>query len=258
MLIDTHCHLNADVFKDRIPSLISEAQQQLVTQCFVVGWDQPSSLRAIELAHQFHTLKAIIGVHPVDLKPDTNFDWLKTAYLEHPEHIIAIGEIGLDYYWKKDPIDHQHQEKALIYQLHLANALNLPVVIHCRDAYEAILPILKAHPVKCGGVMHCYAGPAAMVNDFITLGYYLSFGGPITFKKADEARLSVKATPIDRILIETDSPYLSPDPFRGKENTPSFLPIIFKKVASIKETIEATMATILQENTTKLFHVKTK
>jgi TatD DNase family protein len=131
------------------------------------------------------------------------------------------------------------------------------VVIHCRDAYEAILPILEQNPIKQGGIMHCYAGPSQLVPRFIALGFYLSFGGPITFKNAHEARASLIATPLHRILVETDSPYLTPHPFRGKENTPTHLPLIVDKVQETLNIPKDFLIKTLFQNTLNVFHVKT-
>jgi TatD DNase family protein len=256
-LIDTHCHLNADQFIDSWTSVLSQAHQTGVSNCFVVGWDEASSQKAIDLSKQNPQIKAIIGLHPVDVQDQSSLQWVMNQYQSAKSSIIAIGEIGLDYYWKKEFKEQQLQIQFLIKQIELANQFNLPIVIHCRDAYDAILPILKAHPVKQGGVMHCYAGPSTMVEAFVGLGFFLSFGGPITFKNATEARLALKATPLDRILIETDSPYLSPHPFRGKENTPTHLPIIFKQVCETLEITAETLEPILYQNTLKAFHVKT-
>ncbi|MGA0097279.1 MAG: TatD family hydrolase [Bacilli bacterium] len=254
-LIDTHCHLNAEAFKDHWQNTLQEAQQRGVSHCFVVGWDEASSRLAVNLAQQNPAIKAIIGVHPVDVKVDTDLSWIKDLYHQHPNHILAIGEIGLDYYWEKDPSKHEQQALYMKIQIEIANALGLPIVVHCRDAYEAILPILKSNPVKAGGVMHCYAGPSHLIPDFAQLGFYFSYGGPVTFKNAHEARDSVKQTPIDRILIETDSPYLSPHPFRGKPNSPTQLPIIYEAIQTITQTKE--LESILIQNTLEAFHVKT-
>ena len=256
-LIDTHCHLNADQFIDSWTSVLSQANQVGVSNCFVVGWDEASSQKAIDLSKQNTKIKAIIGLHPVDVQDHSSLQWIINQYQSAKSSIIAIGEIGLDYYWKKEFKEQQLQIQFLIKQIEIANQFNLPIVIHCRDAYDAILPILKAYPVKQGGVMHCYAGPASMVEAFVGLGFFLSFGGPITFKNATEARLALKATPLDRILIETDSPYLSPHPFRGKENTPTNLPIIFKQVCETLEITAETLEPTLYQNTLKAFHVKT-
>jgi TatD DNase family protein len=256
-IIDTHCHLNADTFASRWQQILNDAQAVGVEHAVVVGWDEQSSIRATELSTLDHRLHAVIGVHPVDVQPTTSLDWIKTLYQQQPNRILAIGEIGLDYYWKKDPQEHKLQAQYFIAQINLANTLHLPVVIHCRDAYEALLPILETNPVQQGGIMHCYAGPSQLVPRFLALGFYLSFGGPITFKNAHEARASLLATPHNRILVETDSPYLTPHPFRGKENTPIHLPIIIEKIQETLNISKELLIKTLYENTLNVFHVKT-
>lgn len=256
-LIDTHCHLNADTYTASWKDVVINANHAGVSHFFVVGWDELSSKKAIELAKQNPQIKAIIGLHPVDVNQQSDDQWIYEMHREAPNFIVAIGEIGLDYYWKKEFHERELQAQYLIKQIEIANQLNLPIVIHCRDAYEAILPILKNHRVQKGGVMHCYAGPSNMVQAFVDLGFYISFGGPITFKNATESRLALKATPIDRILIETDSPYLSPHPLRGKENSPINLPIIFQQVSDTLQIPKEKLEHILYSNTLQAFHVKT-
>lgn len=256
-LIDTHCHLNADPFVESWSSVLAEANQAGVSNFFVVGWDEKSSQKAIDLAKQSKQIKAIIGLHPVDVIEGASIEWILKLYTSSIASILAIGEIGLDYHWKKEFKDRELQMQFLIKQIAIANQLNLPIVVHCRDAYEAILPILKMHPVKQGGVMHCYAGPSNLVATFVELGFFLSFGGPITFKNATEARLALKATPIERVLIETDSPYLSPHPLRGKPNSPANLPLIFNQACETLQIPKEKLEHILYLNTLKAFHVKT-
>ena len=256
-LIDTHCHLNHQTLLDQVDDIIKRAKDAGVSTLFVIGWDEVSSRKAVELAKIYPTVKAIIGLHPVDSKPDSSLDWIEPLAKENPNEVIAIGEIGLDYHWKKLSEEHDLQARHLIQQIDIANRLNLPIVIHCRDAYEAILPILKEHEVKAHGVMHCYAGSPMLVSQFTKLGFYLSFGGPITFKNATEARESVSATPLNRILIETDAPYLAPHPFRGKTNEPSYLPLIFEKIKEIYGIDADELSNNLNSNVKNLFHVKT-
>ena len=256
-LIDTHCHLNSDQFFQNWQEVVRLSILQGVGHFFVVGWNETSSQKAIHLASQEPRVKAIVGLHPVDIPTPYNLSWIESLVLFHKDKVIAIGEIGLDYHWKKDPKDHEIQAQVLIEQIEIANRLNLPVVIHCRDAYEAILPILETHRVNQGGVMHCYAGPSQLVERFVQLGFYLSYGGPITYKNAEEARQSVMKTPLDRLLIETDSPFLSPHPLRGKQNTPANLPIIFEKLTLITQVTKEDLTKQLHENTLKAFHVKT-
>ena len=255
-LIDTHCHLNSEDFDQDILEVMQQAKQQQVAHMFVVGWDEKSSLKAIELSQHHRQLKAIIGLHPVESGLKSDLAWIKPLRTQHPNEIIAIGEIGLDYYWKKTEEERIVQERDFIAQINIANELNLPIVVHCRDAYQQTLKVLQLHPPLKGGVMHCYAGPKELVNDFVAIGMYISFGGPITFKNAHEAREALVATPVERLLIETDAPYLAPHPFRGKQNTPAHLPLIFEKVLELTQIDKELLAEKLFKNSEKAFHVK--
>lgn len=255
-LTDTHCHLNHDDLLTSLDQVVFNAQQASVSQMFVVGWDKESSIKAISIAKKYPFIKAVVGLHPVDSQIDSNLSWIPQLIQENREFVVAVGECGLDYHWKKEKAEHALQKKHLIEQIQIANQFALPIVIHCRDAYEDILPILKENPIHHHGVMHCYGGPASLVQSFVDLGFYISFGGPITFKNAKEARDSLKATPLDRLLIETDAPYLSPHPYRGKKNDPSFLPIIFNQTASLISLNPEHLSKILDENVSRLFHVK--
>lgn len=257
-LIDTHCHLNHEDLYSSLEQIVEGALKASVVQMFVVGWDKDSSLKAILIAQRYPFIKAIIGLHPVDSQPSSDLTWITEVVNENREYVVAIGECGLDYHWKKDLEEHNLQKNHLIEQIHISNQLDLPIVIHCRDAYEEILPILKENPLKRGGVMHCYGGPSSLVSSFVELGFYISFGGPITFKNAHEARMSLKATPLEKLFIETDAPYLSPHPYRGKRNDPSFLPIIFNEIKNLLLIDEEILSNKLIENVDNLFHVKIK
>ena len=255
-LTDTHCHLNHDDLFESIDQIIESAQQASVLQMFVVGWDKESSLKAISISKKHSFIKAVVGLHPVDSTPSSDLNWIFDVVKENREQVIAIGECGLDYHWKKETEERELQKKHLIEHIKISNQLDLPIVIHCRDAYEDILPILKANPIQRHGVMHCYGGPASLVKAFVELGFYISFGGPITFKNANEARASLLATPLDRLLIETDSPYLSPHPYRGKTNNPSLLPLIFNEIATLLSLDSDFLSEKLDKNVNSLFHVK--
>jgi TatD DNase family protein len=256
-VIDTHCHLNAEVFKDRVEPLLQEAKQQGVHQCFVVGWNQASSLDAVLLAKQHPSIKAIVGLHPVDTEHGIDVSWLHALITENREYIIAVGEIGFDYYWHKDLLQHQQQAIALGAQLDIAQTYNLPVVIHCRDAYDALLDYLQKRGGMYRGIMHCFGGTLDQLQAFLQLGFDISFGGPITFKNAQLAREVLSHTPIDRLHLETDSPYLAPHPHRGKENTPILLPLVFEKAKEVLRVTSEILEKNLQTNVEKLFHVKT-
>jgi TatD DNase family protein len=255
MWIDTHCHLNAAQLNQDVTTLVNQAIEAGVLQQFVVGWDEASSLEAVKLARSFPSIKAIIGQHPVDAK-HISIDkcrWVEQLAISAKDVVIAIGEIGLDYHWDKNQEQHRHQAAILQAQMTIANQLNLPIVVHCRDAYEPILPIFETSRVNKGGIMHCYGGPAHLVERFLNLGFDLSFGGPVTFKQAHEARLALHMTPLNRLHIETDSPYLAPHPYRGQLNTPAHLRLIGEYIAQLRNLSIPTLQTILKENANHRF-----
>ena len=256
MLYDTHCHLNAEELLPELNLWIQKATQVGVHHMNVIGWDERSSMKAIELSQQYPQCHAVIGVHPVNdaLENIRQLDFIK-RYAK-TNKIVAIGEIGLDYYWKKDPLDHQRQQTLFVQQLNLANQLQLPVVVHCRDAYEDVLRILELNRPQYGGVMHCYVGPTPLIPSFIKCGMHLSLGGPITYKKNDHLRTMIASIPLERLLIETDAPYLSPEPYRGKTNHPANVIETFNTIVKHRTESAEMIHTTIYENSLSLFHVK--
>lgn len=255
-LYDTHCHLNADDFKDDVENYLSRAHEAGVHTLNVIGWDLDSSRKAIELADKYQHVYAVIGTHPSDVfKVEPSVLLEIESLAKHPK-VVAIGEIGLDYYWHKDPSEHDIQKAWFIAQIDLANKLNLPIVIHMREATQDTYEILKNHPVKRPSVMHCYSSSLEMAYEFMKLGYYISLGGPVTFKNAKEPKRVAEMVPVDRLLIETDSPYLAPHPYRGKVNESSLLPLMLKEVALLKNVDEETLAAQLFANSHNVFHVE--
>ena len=172
------------------------------------------------------------------------------------DKVIAIGEIGLDYHWFKEEADHENQKVWLIKQIDLANKLKMPVSIHARDCLGDMLALLQAHPALYGGVLHCYSGSVETMKSLAKLGYFFGFDGPITYKNAIVPKECVKACPIDRLLVETDSPYLSPTPLRGTKNTPANIPLIVSAMAELKGIGVEEMCSQLDRNFEELFHVK--
>lgn len=257
--IDTHCHLNDENLFDKRDSLIQRAFDNQVNYIFVVGYDLPSSIKALQIAEEYPQVFALIGIHPTEASKINKVDLDKfESYLSTSKKVIGIGEIGLDYYWQKEEVEHQLQKDLFIYQINLANKYHLPISIHCRDAFEDTLKILQNHPALYQGVMHCYSGPSSMVDDFIQAGMYISFAGPITFKKAFDAREALNKTPLERLLFETDSPYLSPMPFRGKENEPDFVRYVYQKGSEEKKITLPQLQKQIILNVETLFHVKLK
>lgn len=235
MFYDTHAHINADVFDNNVEEIINEAFLANVGYINVVGFDRLTNKKANEIALCHQNIYASAGLHPVDAHIFTNDDfYLLEEYLKQ-DVTKAVGECGLDYYWNKDTKDIQFE--VFKRQIDLSKKYQKPLIIHVRDAYEDAYDILKeaSKDNKLAGVMHCFAGSSQMVKKFLDLGLYISLGGPVTFKNAKKPKEVAKVVPIDRLLIETDCPYLTPHPFRGKLNKPSLVPIVAEKIAEIKD-----------------------
>ena len=254
---DSHCHLNDEKILLHLDEVVFDAKEAGVDAMVCIGYDLASSKKAIEIANRYEGVYAAIGFHPENIEGQNKEDSLREIrLLAKEERVIAIGEIGLDYYWYKDPEIRQRQKPWFIAQIELANELNLPVSIHARDATQDVYEILRDHPLKAGGVLHCYSGSVESLREFAKLGLYFGFDGPITFKNAITPKECVKECPLDRLLVETDSPYLAPTPFRGKENGPKYIPYIVSEMAKIKEMDEEVLRQNLADNFTRLFRVK--
>lgn len=253
---DSHCHLGDAAFKDDLEAVYGRALEKGVTRVLVLGWDLTSSREAVELSKRFEGVYAGVGFHPENLE-DVSDDALKEIEaLAANEKVVAIGEIGLDYHWFKDPEPRLKQKEWFIKQIELANRLELPISVHARDASGDTLEILTKHPAKFGAVLHCYSGSVETLKSFSKLGYYFGFDGPITYKNAIEPKECVKACPLDRLLVETDSPYLSPVPLRGTRNEPSNIPHIVSAMADLRGISVEEMSEHLNRNFEELFHVK--
>jgi len=249
ILTDTHVHLNSDPLYANVESVIQQAIESHVQRFFVVGYDFDSSLRALELADRFPNVYAIIGVHPTEVEKSKPIDEL----VQHPK-VVAIGEIGLDYYWDSVPRPVQQQEFSR--QIILAHRYNLPIVIHMRDATHDTLEVLRHHrQYLTKGIMHCYSGSVENVQDFLDLGFYISLCGPVTFVNAKTPKEVARIVPDNRLLIETDSPYLAPHPHRGKQNSPMYLPLVAASIASLRNTTIEAIAELTTQNSKELFGV---
>ena len=257
-MLDSHCHINDEALYPDRANIIKEAKERGVTEFLVIGWDIESSKKAIEIANEFEGVYAAIGIHPENLYDASEENLNVIKELSKDKKVVAIGEIGLDYHWFKE-IEHKEKQKEwFIKQIDLANELGLPISIHGRDASQDIYNILKEHPVKNGGVLHCYSGSKEMLKEFAKLGLYFGFDGPITFKNAVEPKECVKECPLDRLLSETDSPYLTPVPYRGKTNYPKYIKEIVEQIALLKESDTTTIESQIKTNFEKLFHVEHK
>ncbi|GIV08198.1 MAG: hypothetical protein KatS3mg019_0289 [Fimbriimonadales bacterium] len=247
---DTHCHLNHPDLHAEWQAALFRAQQSGVQRLIVIGYDLESSRCAVELSEQSTALYATVGVHPHDsAQCDARTLHALREWADHPR-VVAIGEIGLDFYRDLSPRDAQY--KAFHAQMELAQASGLPVVIHCREAYEEVLEVLARYPAV-RGVLHCFSGTAAQAQCGLELGYYLGIGGVVTFKSAETLRAIVQATPRDRLLLETDAPYLAPHPYRGKRNEPAYLPLIAQPIATLWGAPLETVSEITEANARRLF-----
>ncbi|MFW6265120.1 MAG: TatD family hydrolase [Bacillota bacterium] len=251
-LIDTHAHLDFPKFnKDRL-EVIAEAWDKGLSYIVNVGADMLSSQRSLVLAQEYPFIFATVGVHPHEASELDEEALTKLRQFAEDEKVVAIGEIGLDYHYDNSPRDIQRE--AFKRQLLLAKELDLPVVIHSREADEDTLEILKEYyPGIKGGIMHCFGSGLEMARECLELGLYLAFGGVITFKNAAELRDVVKEVPLERILIETDSPYLTPVPFRGQRNEPKFVRFVAEKIAEIKDITLIEVAETTTANAIKVY-----
>ncbi|MBU6392294.1 MAG: YchF/TatD family DNA exonuclease [Planctomycetota bacterium] len=232
MIIDTHAHLDFPDYKSDLESVLSRAKQANVGCIINVGTNLASSKKSVVLANRFNNVYASIGVHPHDAANVSEQDWQALESLAKESKVVAIGETGLDYYRNRSP--HEDQQRVFHKHLALAKTNNLPVIIHCRDANSDCLKILDEH--KNGalkGVVHCFSGTREIAKKCINMGLYVSFAGPITFSNANTLREVAKSIPVERLLLETDSPFLSPQPKRGERNEPSYLSFIIPVLADI-------------------------
>jgi TatD DNase family protein len=255
--IDTHAHLNDERFDGRIPEVIETARKAGVVQTLVIGIDRASSAKAVRLAEEHAELFAVVGLQPNSLMECAPDDFAAIeAMVEHPR-VAAVGETGLDRYWKDVPFE--VQEAFFVRHLALARAIRKPVVIHCREAEADVLRVLRAFGDRTGapieGVMHSYTGSKELVPEFLKLGLHLSFAGMVTFKKNDALREAAMAVPEDRILVETDSPYLAPEPNRGKPNQPAWVVHTGIKLAAARGVSAERFAAATTRNARRLFRL---
>lgn len=253
-LFDSHCHLDDERFDADRAETIDRVQAGGVQRCVCVGSDLPSSKRCIALADAYDFIYAAAGVHPHEAKdaPADYLDRLK-ALLAHPK-VVALGEIGLDYYYDLSPRD--TQRRVMEEQIDLALETDMPVIFHIRDAHGEMLERLKARGGRLpAGVIHCCSASAEVVREYLKMGFYISFAGPITFKNAAAPVAASQAVPLDRLLIETDSPYLTPVPLRGRRNEPTYVRYVLEKQAEIHGVDPEALAEITFRNACALYRI---
>jgi len=254
MLIDTHAHLDGPKFDQDREIMMSRAKEAGVKTIINVGFDMPSCQRSIKLAEAYPTVYAAVGIHPHDAQAVTEEDYLQIEkWAKHPK-VVALGEIGLDYYRDLSPRD--IQERVFRRQLALARHTEKPIIIHNRDAHGDIMTILREeyHDIP-GGVFHCYAGSLEMAREIIKMGLYISIAGPVTFQNSRRLWEVVEKIPLEWLLIETDAPYLTPEPYRGQRNESGYVRYVAEKVAELKGVAFEKVAAITSENARRLFHL---
>jgi TatD DNase family protein len=257
-LIDSHSHLNDEKFDEDREEQIKKIRESGVSNFITAGYSVESSKKALEIAKKYDFIYTTAGVSPNDIPQTEEELWKQLAEIEkivekNKEKICAIGEIGLDYYWNTD--NKELQKKAFIEQIKIANKYNLPIVIHTREAVMDTLQILKENKVTKTGVFHCCPQNRELIKEGLKLGFYISFAGPITFKNSKNAEEMINLVPNDRILIETDSPYLAPEPVRGTCNTPANVKYIAQKIADVKGLTLEEVEKITFENTKNILYI---
>jgi len=252
MLFDSHAHLDDEKFNQDRDELIAALNKSGVSYFVNIGVDEQSSLDAIALAEKYDFVYASVGMHPHGAEEfdEEYLDKIRQLAINNKK-VVAIGEAGLDYHYD---VDRQAQKKAFIMQIKLANELDLPIIIHNRDAHKDVLDILTEYKPK-NAVIHCYSGSAEMAKVLVKMGYYISFSGTVTYKNARNVQEAAKVVPLDRLLIETDSPYLSPEPERGTRNNPSKVRFTAIKLAELKGVSFEELVQATTENAKRIYRI---
>ena len=253
MFIDTHAHYDDAQFDHDRDVLLRSMAQNGVAYIVNPGCDLVTSQNAVEMANTYDFMYAEVGYHPENLDGSVDLDAIEALTRNNPR-VRAIGEIGLDYYWEKDPAKRKYQQEIFHAQMRMAKRLGLPVVIHDRDAHLDTLTVVEQHP-GVTGVFHCYSGSAEMAKQLLELGYYLSFTGVVTYKNARKALEVLEMMPLDRIMIETDSPYLAPEPYRGKRNSSLYVHRVAEQIAQVRGLTVDEVARITTQNAKRFFRI---
>ncbi|PWU67843.1 TatD family hydrolase [Gracilibacillus dipsosauri] len=255
MLFDTHVHLNVAQFEEDREEVIKRARDAGIEHMVIVGFDNETIPKAIELAEEHDFIYAAVGWHPVDAIDMTEEDLLRIEQLANHPKVVAIGEMGLDYHWDKSPKD--VQKEVFRKQIRLAKKVQLPIIIHNREATKDIIKILQEEKAnEVGGIMHCYNDSADYLDACLAMNFYISLGGPVTFKNAKLPKEVAIAVPEDRLLIETDCPFLAPHPNRGKRNEPAYVRLVAEKIAELRGVDYDSICKITTENAKRFFGIQ--
>ncbi len=232
-LFDTHCHLNDRRFQDDVEQTMERMQSHGVIKCLCPGSNIADSQQAIDLARRFQSVYAAVGIHPHDAEEVDEDSYVQIEKMLSEHKVVALGEVGLDYYY--DAAYKEEQKLVLQNQFDIASCCKVPVILHVRDAHLDMLELLKAWQSRLhGGIVHCFSSSAEIAAEYVKLGFYISFAGPLTYKNARKLIDAARIVPEDLLLIETDSPYLSPEPVRGKRNEPANIRFVCQKLAEYR------------------------
>ena len=248
MLIDSHCHILSSEY-EKPEDVIEDSKTSGVDKMIINGYDLESSAEAVLLSNEYNYVYASIGIGPENIDDVSDKDFIKLEELINKGKVVAIGEIGLDYYWTKD--NKEKQIYVFENMLALAKKYNLPVIVHCRQAIKDTYELLKKY--KINGILHCFSGSAESAKEFIKLGFLIGIGGVVTFKNAKEIKEIVKEIDLSNISLETDSPYLSPEPLRGKVNVPKNVIYVARKIAELKNVSLEEVLEVTSSNVTNKF-----
>lgn len=255
MLFDSHAHIDSERFDGERDAIIERAKQAGLSLIMNPGADYASSVKAVELSETYDMVYAAVGIHPHDADSVDDMMLSLIEALARKEKVKAIGEIGLDYHYDHSP--REVQRKVFIEQIRLAKSLKMPIIIHDREANDDMLRILKEEKAfETGVVMHCFSGSAELARQYVELGAYISIAGPLTFKNNRKTIEVVNVVPLDRLLVETDSPFLTPVPYRGKRNEPAYVEYVADKIAEIKGLTYKDVAEATKKNACKFFGIE--
>ena len=255
MIFDTHAHYDDEAFQEDREELFNKMKEEGIDYVVNVGANLNTSRETVKLCEQYSFVYGAVGVHPSDAQ-EVNEDTLQELrQMSYHDKIVAIGEIGLDYYWPEP--SKKIQKEGLEAQIALAKEVKLPIIIHSREAARDTADLLSSlHAGDCGGVIHCFSYTKEMAREFLNMGFYIGVGGVVTFKNARKLKEAVSYIPMDRIVLETDCPYLAPNPYRGKRNSSFYLPYIAEEIAKIKDISYEEVLAYTMANAKKIYRIK--
>lgn len=256
-IFDSHAHYDDEKFNEDREEIIKSIYEEGITKCINIGCDIKTSENSIKLSEKYDFIYATCSIHPSEIPQTEQELWKQLDKIKEMakinKKVVGIGEIGLDYHWNKDNIE--LQKKAFIEQINIANELNLPISIHTRDAIDDTIEIIRICKANKNGVLHCCPFNRELVKQGLQAGYYIAFGGTSTFKNSKNANEIIEMVPIDKILVETDSPYLAPEPLRGTRNDSRNLKYVIAKLADVKKVSKDEIAKATYLNACKLFNI---